>query len=72
MELHVKIIKDFKLRTIFAKRSILNVSQVLSSPLTTIIETFFRNNKSAMSRFSGTLLLTTQPDFYLFKVNNKH
>ena len=41
MELLVKIVNDFKLQTNFAKRSILDVSQVLSSPLTAINQTFF-------------------------------
>ena len=36
MELLVKIVDDFKLEIIFAERSILDVSQVLSSPLLTI------------------------------------
>ena len=30
MDLLVKIVNDFKLQTIFAKRSILDVSQILS------------------------------------------
>ena len=36
MKLLVKIVIDFKLETIFAKKSILDVSQALSSPLTII------------------------------------
>ena len=36
MELLVDIVNDFKLETIFAKISILDVSQVLSLSLTTI------------------------------------
>ena len=37
IELLVKIVIDFKLQTIFAKKSILDVSKVLSSPLITIL-----------------------------------
>ena len=29
------------------------------------------NNKRAISWFFGTVTLTTQPEFYLFKVNNR-
>ena len=50
MELHVKIVNDFKLETIFAKSNILDVLQVLSSVLTTINQTFL-TNKIAVSRF---------------------
>ena len=42
------------------------MSQVLSSPLTTINQMFLTNNKRAISRFFGTVALTTQPEFYLF------
>ena len=38
---------------------ILDVSQVLSSPLTTINQIILTNNKSAISRFFGTIVLTT-------------
>ena len=72
IELLVKIINDFKLSTIFAKSSISDMSQNLSLPLTTISQTFFTNNKRALSRFFGTVIPTTQPGFYLFKVNNKN
>ena len=48
------------------------MSQVLSLPLTTINQTFFPNNKTAISRFFGMVILTTQPRFYLFKVNNRN
>ena len=41
MELLAKIVNDFNLQTIFAKSSILDVSQVLTLPLITINETFF-------------------------------
>ena len=41
MELIVKIIIDFQLQSIFAKTTVLDVSQALSSPLTTINQTFF-------------------------------
>ena len=41
MELAVKIVSDFKQYTIFAKGSILDVWQVLSSPLTTFFTFFY-------------------------------
>ena len=72
MELLVKIITEFKLQTIFTKISILDASQVLSLPLTTINQTFFTNSKRAISRFFGTMTLTAKPGFYLFKVNNRN
>ena len=72
MELFVNIIIDFKLQTIFAKRSILDVPKVLSSPLTTTNQTFFTNNKNAISALFGTVTLTTQPRFYSFKVNRRN
>ena len=72
IELLVKTVNDFKLLTIFAKRSILDVSQVLSSPLTAINQTFFMKNKRAISWFCGMLNLIAQPEFYLIKVNNRN
>ena len=45
MELLVKIVNNFKLKTIFAKSLILDVPQVLSSPLTTINQTFLMKTK---------------------------
>ena len=60
MELLVKVVNDFKLKTIFAKSSILDASQVLSLPLTTLNQMFLTNNKRAISRFYGTVALTTQ------------
>ena len=45
MELSVNIVIAFKLQTIFTERSRLDVSQVLSLPLTTL----FSNNKRAIS-----------------------
>ena len=71
MELLLKIFNDFKLYANFAKSYILDVSLVLSSPLTTINQTFLSNNKIAISRFSRRVALTTHPGFYLFKVNNR-
>ena len=68
MEHLVKTVIDFKLQTIYAKRSILDVLQVLSSPLTTINQMFFTNNKRAISRLFGTVTLSTQPGF---KVKSK-
>ena len=70
MELLVKIVIDFKLQTIFTKRSILDVSQVLSSPLTTINQTFFSNSKTAISRFFVMMTLTAKAGFDLFKFSN--
>ena len=62
--------KDFKPQTIFAKRSTLDVSQVLSLPLTTINQMFLINIRRAISWLFGSVTLTSQPGFYLFKVNN--
>ena len=72
MELLVDIVNDFKLETIFAKISILDVSQVLSMSLTTINRKFFTNYKRAISRFFRTVTLTTQPGIYLLRANNKN
>ena len=72
MELFVNIIINFKLQTIFAKRSILDVPNVLSLPLTTTNQMFFTNNKNAISALFGTVTLTTQPRFYPFKVNRRN
>ena len=72
MELLVNIVNNFKLQTIFAKSSISDVSQVLSFPLTAINQMFLTNNKTAISRSSGTVTLTTQPGFYQFQVNNRN
>ena len=41
MKLLVKIVNDLKQESIFAKRSILDVSQVLSLPLTTFFTFFY-------------------------------
>ena len=48
------------------------LSQVLSSPLTTINQMFLTNNKRAISRFFGMVALNTLQRFYLFKVNNRN
>ena len=48
------------------------MSQVLSSPPTTINQTLLTNNKRAISQYFGTVALTTQPRFYLFKVNDRN
>ena len=74
MELLVQIFNNFKQQTIFAKRSIIDVSQVLSSSLTTFLRfsTFFTYNKRTRSRFFGTVTPTTQLGFYLFKVNDRN
>ena len=63
MELLVKIVIDFKRQTIFIKRSISDVSRVLSSPLATTNQTFSTNNKTATSQSFGMVPLTTKPDF---------
>ena len=33
---------------------------------------FLTNNKTVISRFLGTVTLTTQPGFYLFQDNNRN
>ena len=58
--------------SIFAKRLILDVSPVLSSLLTTIKYTFLKDNKRVISRFFGTVALTTYPGFYLINVTNRN
>ena len=72
VKLLVKIVVNFEMQTIFSKRPILNVSQLLSTPLTTINETFFMKNKRATSQFFGTVTLTTQSGFYLLKFNKRN
>ena len=72
LELPLKIVNNFKLLTIFVERSILGVSQVLSSPLTTINQASLRTTKELYHGFFGTLTLTTQPGFYLLKENNRN
>ena len=72
MELLVEILNHFKVEIISAKRLILDVSQVLSSPLTTINYTFLTNNKKVISRFFGIVALTAYPGFYLIKVTNRN
>ena len=51
MELLVKIFIDFRSQIIFVKRSILDISQVLSSLLTSISQTICTNNKRAVRVF---------------------
>ena len=63
MKIFTEIVNDFKL--FLQKRSILDVSQVLSSPLTALNQTFFTSNKRTTSRFFGTVSFTTQSGFYL-------
>ena len=72
MGLLLKIVKNFKLSTVFTKTSILGVSQLLSSSLTAINQTFLTNNKRAISRAFGALARITQPWFYLFKVKKRN
>ena len=59
MELLVINVNDFKLSITFAKSSISDLSQVLSSPLATINQVFLTTNKRATSWFFGTVSLTT-------------
>ena len=47
------------------------VSQVLSSPLTTINQKLFTNNKRAISRFFGTVTLLPSRDFTCSKVTTE-
>ena len=47
------------------------MSQVLNSPMTTLNQTFLTNNKRALSRFFGTVALTSQPRFYLYRFNQR-
>ena len=54
MELFVKIVNDFKLYTIFAKRSILDVSQALSSPLATINQMIFYQKQKNYTTVFGS------------------
>ena len=63
MKIFTEIVNDFKL--FLQKRSILDVSQVLSSALTALNQTFFTSNKRTTSRFFGTVSFTTQSGFYL-------
>ena len=37
-----------------------------------INQTFFTNNKKAISRFFGAVTLSSYPGMYLFKVNNNN
>ena len=67
MKLLVEIIIDFKLLNIFVKRSILDVSRVLSSPLITINQMFFTNNKKAISGFFVMETLLPSQDFNCLK-----
>ena len=63
MELLLTVIINFKPQTNFAKRSILDMSQVLSLALSTKNQTFFKNKKRAISWFFGMVTLTTQLGF---------
>ena len=44
----------------------------MSSSLTTVNQMSLTNNKRAMWQYFGPVALTTQPGFYLFRVNNKN
>ena len=54
MELLVKIV-NFKQQTVFAKISILDVSQVLSSPLTTFFTFFYVFLRTTKELYHGFL-----------------
>ena len=72
MELLVKIVINLKLQTAFVKRSILDVSHYLSSPLTAISQTFFyKQQKSYITVFwKGDSYHPSK--IYLFKANNRN
>ena len=70
--LFVSIVIEFKLPTIFIKRPILDLSQVLNSSLATINQTFFTNNKRTISRFFAMVSLTSQSGFYMFKFTRRN
>ena len=64
MELLVRIVNDSKLKTIFAQKStILDVSEVLSSPLTTMNQCFLRTTEKLYHRFLERWLLLLSGDF---------
>ena len=63
MELLARIVNDFKLYTIFAKSTILVVSQVLSSPLTTMNKCFLRTTNELYHGFLEWWLLLPSRDF---------
>ena len=73
IELLVKIVIDFKLQTIFAKKSILDVSKVLSSPLITILfwlhgNACYQKKKSYVTFFLKLWLLLHSRDFTCSKL----
>ena len=63
MELIIKIVNDFKQYTIFAKGSILDVSQAF--------QRFYEQQKNYITVF-GTVSPTTLFGFYMFKVNDRN
>ena len=63
MELLVKVANNFKLKNLFEKRFILDVSQILSSLLTTIIKRFLRTTKEVYHGFLKRWLLLPSRDF---------
>ena len=74
-----KLLTTLNCKLFLRKSTILDVSQVPSSPtintttiLVTINQIILRNNKRAISRFFGTIALTNKPRFYLFKINNRN
>ena len=65
IELLVKIVNKFKLYTIFATGSEFS-SDCNKSNVS------YEQQKSYISQFFGTVALTTQPRFYLFKFSNRN
>ena len=51
MELHVEVVKDFKLLNIFAKKSILDMSEILTSSFITFFYVFYEQQKSYITAF---------------------
>ena len=64
MELFAKLLTALNCKLFSRKSTILDVSKVLSSSLSTINQTFLTKNKRVISRFFGTVALTTWPRFY--------
>ena len=64
MELFAKLLTTLNFKLFSRKSIILDVSEVLSSSLSTINQMFLTENKRVISRFFGTVALTTWPRFY--------
>ena len=63
MEPLIKLFTTLNCKVFSEKSTILDVSQVLNSPLTTINQMFLTNNKRAISQFFETVVITTKPRF---------